>query len=163
MCQYCGCQEVAAIAELTAEHDVVVTLIRNLGEQLAAGRLADVAATSRLISEVLRPHTIVEEEGLFPELSQEFPGQLEGLMAEHRTVERVLEEAVEGVPVDPTWPERLQTTLTMLRNHILKEQDGVFPAAVISLGAEQWERVERARVRAGSSSANLTATGGTHG
>ena len=29
MCEYCGCQEVTAIGDLTREHDEVVALIRN--------------------------------------------------------------------------------------------------------------------------------------
>jgi hypothetical protein len=37
--------------------------------------------------------------------------------------------------------------LFLLREHILKEQDGVFPAALIALDPEQWERVEAVRTR----------------
>ncbi|MFF9404933.1 hypothetical protein ACF1B0_05245 [Streptomyces anandii] len=35
----------------------------------------------------------------------------------------------------------------MLRDHILKEQDGVFPAALPLLGTEQWETAEAVRAR----------------
>lgn len=48
---------------------------------------------------------------------------------------------------DPTWPDRLIGTLDLLREHILKEQDGVFPAAPANLSVEQWEAVEAVRVR----------------
>ncbi len=37
----------------------------------------------------------------------------------------------------------------MLRDHILKEQDGVFPAALADLGTEDWEAVEAVRGLAG--------------
>ncbi len=150
MCQYCGCQQLTAIAELTREHDAVVALIRTVNEQVTAGRIADVAATCRRISDLLGPHSVVEEEGLFPELESEFPDQIAALTREHRQVERVLGEAAGGVPADRSWPKRLQEVLVMLRGHILKEQDGVFPAAIISLGSEQWQRVENARARASS-------------
>ncbi|GAA1011938.1 hypothetical protein STXM2123_4199 [Streptomyces sp. F-3] len=38
-------------------------------------------------------------------------------------------EADAGVPEDPARPARLPGTLALLREHILKEQDGVLPAA----------------------------------
>jgi len=37
--------------------------------------------------------------------------------------------------------------LHMLREHILKEQDGVFPAALGALDADQWERIEALRAQ----------------
>lgn len=38
----------------------------------------------------------------------------------------------------------------MLREHILKEQDGVFPAALATLGTEEWEAVDKVRAEAGT-------------
>jgi hemerythrin-like domain-containing protein len=150
MCQNCGCLANTVIDELTREHDAVVGLIRSVGEQVVAGRLDEVAAICRAISALLEPHTAVEEEGLFPELFREFPGQLEALTREHRQIEQVLEEAASGTPADLLWPERLRDCLGSLREHILKEQDGVFPAAIISLDGGQWENVEQVRRRVGS-------------
>jgi hemerythrin-like domain-containing protein len=150
MCQNCGCLANTVIDELTREHDAAVGLIRTAFELLVAGRIADVAATCRAISALLNPHTAVEEEGLFVELFREFPGPLEALTREHRHIEGVLEEAAAGVPADPLWPERLRGALGMLREHILKEQDGVFPAAIISLDGDQWENVEAVRRRVGA-------------
>ncbi|MEU1709951.1 hypothetical protein ABZ478_32050 [Streptomyces sp. NPDC005706] len=77
---------------------------------------------------MLGPHTEVEEHG----------------------VETVLREAAGGAPADPAWPERLTEVLNLLRDHILKEQDGVFPAAPACLDTEQWEAVEAVRARAGT-------------
>ncbi|MFH8443044.1 hypothetical protein ACH4D3_17655 [Streptomyces sp. NPDC018026] len=77
MCEYCGCQSLTSIAELTREHDAVVAM------------------------------------------AAEFP-------------------------------DRLLDALALLREHILKEQDGVFPAAPATLTTEQWEAVEAGRARAGS-------------
>jgi len=147
MCQNCGCLANTVIHELTAEHDAVVELIRSIGEHQIAGRTAEMARTCRQISALLGPHTIVEEAGLFAELFDEFPGHLELLIDEHRRVERVLGEAADEVPLDPSWPDRLRDALGLLREHILKEQDGVFPASVIALDGDQWERVQIARER----------------
>ena len=150
MCEYCGCQAVTAIDELTREHDVVVAMI---GEVRAAHGEADsgrMAALARQISTVLRPHTEVEEQGLFPLLADEFPEHVAALREEHREVEAVLGAASAGTPADPAWPGRLIDTLELLRDHILKEQDGVFPAALTSLGGADWDAVDAVRARVGT-------------
>jgi hemerythrin-like domain-containing protein len=153
MCQNCGCLANTLINELTEEHDRVVELIRSAVEHQKSGRGAEAIRDCQGISAILVPHTIVEEAGLFHELLDEFPHQLAELIDEHRQIERVLAEAVEAAEsalADPSWPGRLHTALAQLREHILKEQDGVFPAAVIALDGEQWERVQIIRERSGS-------------
>jgi len=163
MCEYCGCQQIATIAELTREHDAVVTLVGRVQSALASHRLkdglrdgvkdgaaegvGDVVTGCRQISALLAPHTVVEEEGLFAEMAQEFPDHIQSLRGEHREIEKVLGEAADGFPDDPTWPDRLLAVLHLLREHILKEQDGVFPAALIALDTDQWERIEAVRAR----------------
>lgn len=151
MCEYCGCQSLTTIKELTREHDEVVRLIGHLRTARQEGSVGRMAETAREIARVLDPHTQVEEHGLFPALAAEFPDQIAVLEAEHRQVEAVLAEAADGVtPSDPTWPDRLIEAMDMLRDHILKEQDGVFPAALANLSIEEWEAVEAKRARAGS-------------
>lgn len=150
MCEYCGCQQIAVIAELTREHDAVVSAIGTVRAQLTDGDLLAAVDTCRRIAELLGPHTVVEEEGLFPAMSDGFPAHVEALRAEHRQIEAVLSECAGGVPNDPSWPARLVRTMHLLREHILKEQDGVFPAALASLDSTEWERIEGIRARAGT-------------
>jgi hemerythrin-like domain-containing protein len=150
MCEYCGCQTLTAIATLTQEHDAVVNLI---GDVRAAHEAADVprmARVARRIAAVLTPHTQVEEGALFPALAAEFPDQIAALEAEHRRIEAVLDQAEAGTPTDPAWPHELLDAMKMLREHILKEQDGVFPAALISLDADQWDAVDTLRAHVGT-------------
>lgn len=148
MCEYCGCQEVASIGELTREHDAVVDLIGEARTAHHAGDLPELARTARAIAEILVPHTAVEERGLFPALADDFPEQIAELEAEHRVIEAVLGQAGPAAPADPGWPEKLMGALDVLRRHILKEQDGVFPAALANLSTEQWEAVEAVRATA---------------
>lgn len=157
MCEYCGCQSVATIDELTREHDEVVTLIGHVRGARREGDIAAVAGLARRITAVLVPHTQVEERGLFPAMAVEFPDHIAALEAEHRHVEAVLAEAAHGVPADPAWPDRLLEVLALLRDHILKEQDGVFPASLSTLSTEQWEAVEAVRAEAGSALPRPTA------
>ena len=83
----------------------------------------------------------------FLEMTDEFPDHIQVLRSEHREIEKVLGEAAGGFPDDPTWPHRLLGVLHMLRDHILKEQDGVFPAALAALDADQWGRIEAVRAQ----------------
>jgi len=99
---------------------------------------------------VLDPHTEVEERGLFPALAADFPDQIAILEAEHQQIAEVLGEASSGLPEDPAWPDRLTAALALLRAHIHKEQDGVFPAALASLRTADWEAMEDIRARVGS-------------
>jgi hypothetical protein len=153
MCEYCGCQAVAAIAELTREHDAVVALVSQARAAHGAGDVAAMAVTARRIAVILGPHTRVEEEGLFPALDGDFPDQVAALRAEHRGVEAVLDAAAAGLPAELDWPDRLLTMLEMLREHILKEQDGVFPAALTGLRTADWEVIDAVRARVGSAAA----------
>ena len=147
MCEYCGCQEIVTIAELYREHDDVVAIISRIPSDLASARLGAVRESCRQILAILAAHTVVEEEGLFPELADEFPDHIAALRGEHREIEKVLGEAAGGFPQDPTWPDRLVNVLSLLREHIRTEQDGVFPAARVALDAFQWERIEAVRAK----------------
>ena len=93
---------------------------------------------------------MVEEQGLFPAWPGSSPSRSRRWSAEHRSIEAVLAEAAAGTPADPTWPDRLLARARLLREHILKEQDGVFPAALAALGSEEWERIEGMRARVGT-------------
>jgi len=151
MCEYCGCQEVPAIALLTAEHEAIVNLIGEVRGAVQRGRLDEAAEGCRRILRVLGPHTRVEEEALFPPMRAEFGDQVDDLQAEHRAIEAVLAEAVDGTPVDPEWPPRLLVAFHQLREHILKEQDGVFPATLAIFSPKDWDHVDQ--VRAGAPTA----------
>jgi hypothetical protein len=148
VCEYCGCQQITAIGELTREHDDLVAEMSIARTHLAADRKDAAAASCRRMLDILGPHTLVEEEGLFPQLADEFPSHVQALRGEHTRIEHVLNESRHHTPTDPTWPERVLTTFHLLRDHILKEQDGMFPAAAIALDGTQWDQVEAVRADA---------------
>ena len=149
MCEYCGCQSLVSIDELTREHTAGLELIADArvaalaGDHLGAGLLA----TELLV--LLEPHTAVEEQALFPALAREHPEHVAVLHAEHEQVHRVLAD-VSSQAAAPGWAEAFVAALQMLREHIFKEQDGLFPAALIELSTPDWERIEAVRARVGS-------------
>ncbi|WP_082589933.1 hemerythrin domain-containing protein [Phycicoccus sp. Soil748] len=164
MCEYCGCQDIAAIAELTREHDAVVAEIAHVRVAVREGDVDGAAVVARRISAILRPHTAVEEHGLFPHLAHDFPGHIAVLQREHSEIETVLAEAASPTSPGPGWLPRLLEAMERLRDHILKEQDGLFPASLSVLDESGWASVEAARALAGSGlSAARTEASDRHG
>lgn len=149
MCEYCGCQALVPIAELTEEHDLVLSLACEARAARDEGDVPRMAELASHIAAVLGPHTEVEEGGLFPALAADFPDQMAILEAEHQQIAAVLGEASSGPPEDPAWPDRLTAALALLRAHIHKEQDGVFPAALATLRPADWEAMETIRTQVG--------------
>jgi hemerythrin-like domain-containing protein len=148
MCEYCGCQAVEAIAVLTAEHDAVVTVIGRVRTALESRDLREAARQAVRIAGLLEPHTVVEERGLFPALADDFPEQVDRLVDQHRRIEEALDGArpvAAGEPPAPGWSARLTEAIYLLREHILAEQDGVFPAALAFLSPQQWADVDAIR------------------
>jgi hypothetical protein len=149
MCEYCGCQDVPAIGALTREHDRVIDLIGEVRSAHRDGDMERMAVLTHRIADLLVPHTQVEEQGLFPVLEADFPDQMAELRREHRSVEAVLAESCALASWDPAWAARLLGALDLLRWHILKEQDGVFPAALATLRTADWEALDAAREQVG--------------
>lgn len=140
VCEYCGCQQIDVIAELTAEHD----RLRELGRDLAKAATAHDLQLARPLAVEMRTllgrHTRVEELGLFPALHDDFSAQIDALVAEHRSIDGALEDLAAASPSED-WPSLTLAALADLFDHILKEQDGVFPAALGLLGPDDWQAI----------------------
>jgi hypothetical protein len=149
VCDYFGCKAIAVIAELTAEHDRLRELDRDLAVAATARDRARSSALAARMQAVLGPHTAVEDVGLFPAFAGEYAGQMALRAGEHRDIDGVLSQVAGGAPPDD-WPDRVLSASAQLFEHNLGEQDGVFPAALATLDAEAWEAVSAARLAAGS-------------
>src|ERR1035441_11131415 len=121
MCEYCGCQALATIEELTREHDLVVNLMGEVRTAHAGADTVRMAELARQIAIVLGPHTEVEEHGLLPALTADFPEHVAALEAEHRCVEAVLADASAGTPDAPALAGRLLHTPPLFRDIILQD------------------------------------------
>ena len=144
MCEYCGCQQLDVIGQLTDEHEDIRNVGRTLTDAVSRRDLETARTVARRMLELLDPHTRLEEQGLFPELAGEFGDQLAELEHEHVQIEGAL-GALAGDAPPPDWTARTQDALALLFDHILKEQDGVFPAALAVVTTDGWERVTRIR------------------
>jgi hemerythrin-like domain-containing protein len=152
MCEYCGCDAIPVIAELIAEHDAIREVARSARQAAAAGdESAAQLAVARLV-ELLDPHTRVEELGLFPALADEFGDHTASLVGEHRALDKAFLE-FRGDRCATGWERRLVAALDALFEHILRERDGLFPAALSTLSPDQWDALDEVR-------AGLSASGG---
>ena len=137
------------IGLLTDQHEEI---INRLGLVRRAAEESDIPLTQLLASELanlLNPHVVLEENGLFATLMSvdEFVEPLEKLTFEHRELDELVERLIDG---DLSVIDNLDT---LLRNHISNEENGIFPAAVVTLDGEQWDQIEKAQ---GVVNVNLT-------
>lgn len=150
MCEYCGCQDVPAIAALTAEHDRLRELGRDLRRAADVDEFSAAGAAAVAMRSVLGPHTAVEEHGLFPLLATEFPDAMAALIDEHQAVDAILAALADSAPAPPDWQRLAREVVAQLFEHILREQDGVFPAAFAILTADDCETLDAIREQVGS-------------
>lgn len=147
MCEYCGCAEVPAIAALIAEHDEIRAVARDASRAARSGDRATAAAAAERLLSLLAPHTRIEEEGLFPVMAGEFADHVASLEADHDRIETALARAADPGCDDPDWAIALDAALADLFTHILREQDGLFPASLAVLRPADWETLDGVRVR----------------
>ena len=147
MCEYCGCQQFPAVSELTDEHNRLRELGRNLAAAADNGHIDYAASVAASMLAVLGPHTRVEEEGLFPAMAREFNDQISHLTAEHVAVHDTLTDLANRRRRED-WADQARHVVGTLFEHILKEQDGVFPAALTVLTLADWDRVDQIRIDA---------------
>lgn len=120
-----------------AEHVDIINATGDLRRAVAAGDSDDVATRREQVAALLWPHTDAEERGLFHVMAreEEFSNHIATLCAEHRTLDATL---LEVRPGDTRAMTRFEDAL---REHIHKEDNGLFPAAAIALDGDQWVEV----------------------
>jgi hemerythrin-like domain-containing protein len=141
VCDHCGCRGVEAIGELMDEHTALVDQAYGVRRALASGDAA--TAVSRLADVVprLQRHVRREEEGIFRALrdSGEFLDEIVALEGEHGDLEKAIDA------LDAEAPEVLAAITRLLDDleaHITREDYGIFPVSVVTLGAAEWTIVD---------------------
>ncbi|WP_277345787.1 hemerythrin domain-containing protein [Nocardioides sp. JQ2195] len=144
MCEHCGCRGVPPIAELMDEHYALLDDAHEVRRALGAG---DRAGASRLMERLvahLDVHVRREERGIFTAMRSqgEFVEEVQQLEGEHRS----LDAAIGGLdPEDPGFDDVVSELFRELSEHIDRENLGIFPVSVVTLGASGWELVQQAR------------------
>ena len=137
MCSYCGCRSLTVIGRYSDEHEDIINATGDLRRTAARGDLPATRSAVTTLARLLEPHTSSEERALFAELrlDPEFTDHIDLLCAEHSEISARLASVAEG---DLAGVESLEN---LLRRHIDKEENGLFPAAAIALDGPAWERV----------------------
>jgi hypothetical protein len=147
MCEFCGCQEVPAIAALTAEHDELRAVARAAANSARLEDRTAAAAAARQLLTLLHPHTRIEEQALFPAMAGEFPEHVASLLDDHHRIEHTLAVIADPANDRASWATDLNSALAVLFNHILREQDGLFPATLSVLTPADWDHLEQVRAQ----------------
>ena len=143
MCEYCGCRQVEPIADLMDEHMVLLEIAGDLRRSLLAGDARQAAAKRAELVELLTRHTGREEAGIFAALKAQgdYVDEVDALEGEHVS----LDQAFAALDLDaPGVVDVLDRVVAELTEHADKENLGIFPVAVVTLGATGWNIVERA-------------------
>jgi hypothetical protein len=137
MCSYCGCDSIEVIGRFMAEHVEIINATGELRGSVQTGGEAAVSAARAVVAGLLWPHTVAEEAGLFRVMAQDevYADHIATLCHEHETLADLL--AAVG-PGDAAAMTRFEDAL---RDHIDKEDNGLFPAAAIALDGPQWVEV----------------------
>ncbi|HWM73669.1 MAG TPA: hemerythrin domain-containing protein [Nocardioides sp.] len=149
MCEYCGCRGVAPIAELMDEHTALVTQAHHVRQDLGAGNTtAAMARLSGLVADLDR-HVQREEDGIFRAMraTGEFLDEINELEGEHRDFGIAI-AALE--PDAPDFAAQVTRLLDDLDVHVEREDLGIFPVSVVTLGASGWATIDRAHTRSPS-------------
>jgi hemerythrin-like domain-containing protein len=138
VCSYCGCRALASIAQLTAEHEQIINL---MGDVRRAAGTADPTAldpATTALAAALGRHTAGEELSLFAELRDDpvLGDHVRALCSEHVDLDAGVALLQHGSTAAAHDLEDL------LRHHIDKEENGLFPAAAVSLDGAAWDRVD---------------------
>lgn len=149
MCEYCGCRGVPAIAELMDEHIALIDRGAEVRRALSAGNNTEAMSQLTQLVERLDQHVHREEAGIFRALRNEgeFVDEVQELEQEHRD----FESTIRGL--DVTSPDFAATVTTMLDDlevHVEREDLGVFPVSVTTLGARGWKMIDEAHSAAPS-------------
>lgn len=139
MCEYCGCRDIALIGRLSEEHYQAVDALGILQRAIASQDAAAVEAACDHMAAELFDHNDSEEAGLFHELIKDeyFAPTITVLLEQHRQFRTLVERIREG-----DWAA-FTTFEHLLREHIDREENGLFPATAVAVDGPTWEEIDR--------------------
>jgi hemerythrin-like domain-containing protein len=143
VCEYCGCRQIAPLAELMDEHLALLDAASDVETALRHRDHGIAVAGLRRLSDLLDRHVRREEDGVFAALraSGEFLDEVAELEQEHQDFHDGMGALDPG---GPDFAERASAMFRHLSDHIDKEDLGIFPVSVVTLGTPGWDIVARA-------------------
>lgn len=120
------------------EHVRIINANGDLRRAVESGDDAGVADAADSLAGLLFPHTTAEEVGVFAVLArdEEFTEHVRQLCAEHDSLDAQLQRIRGGAH------DEMHSFEIALREHINREENGLFPAAAIAFAGPEWDEVE---------------------
>jgi len=142
MCEHCGCRQVEPLAELMDEHFALLDQASDVRQALGQRDRGRALELLRELAARLDQHVRREEDGIFAALKEtgEFTEAVLELEDEHDDFD-VQIAALD--PDDPGFEHGVRALFAQLSDHIDKENLGIFPVSVVTLGARGWDTVSR--------------------
>jgi iron-sulfur cluster repair protein YtfE (RIC family) len=125
------------------EHDRLRELSHRIRRHLSAGDDEAARRSFRQLLVVLGPHVAKEEGVLFPLLrrSEDLTGHIGVLESEHAGLYDDVGDLDDAPPY--AWRDGVVRLLHDLDAHMVKEDFGLFPAAIATLDGDDWDAMER--------------------
>jgi iron-sulfur cluster repair protein YtfE (RIC family) len=126
------------IRDYIAEHERITTLGYRALKAMGHGRLDDAREMIATMRELLVAHWKGEENGVFVPMAAADEATAEyiaTLMSEHRDLDTFLADIDLG---DEDHVRRFAQEMADLDDHIVREEDGVFPATLVTLSGPEW-------------------------
>ena len=138
MCDYCDCRAQRELADLSADHELLLILTR----RIRTAAPSSLAFWRSELAASLLPHAEREERGVFAALrdSDVDSSYVDRFEDDHRRVHELLETEAT--------PEALAELVDLLEDHIQREETDLFPAARQLVTPERWDAVDRAGAEA---------------
>ena len=139
MCHYCGCRQIPLIRDFIAEHEEISELGAKALRELGRGEVDTAQADVERMRDLLASHWRGEEDGVFVAMAaadELYADYIRPLEDEHRELGAFL------ASVDLRRAEdvhRFTRELGDLAEHISREEDGLFPATLVTLSGPQWD------------------------
>lgn len=158
MCDYCGCRSVAAIDQLSEEHEQVLALVYFLRGHAQRGELQPARTVADDLAVLLEVHTEKEEHGLFSELRTSWGAdqRLDELTSEHQEIHDLVLAVMQG---QSGWETAALRLTKALSEHILAEETDLFPYAMYELGSAAWSRIDAIHQQMGCAGTRLVGLG----
>jgi hemerythrin-like domain-containing protein len=140
VCEHCGCRGVQPIAQLMDEHLALLDIGGEIRRHLDTGDRRGAWELLARLAHDLGHHVDREERGLFQALKAQgdFTAAVAELEGEHADFDEALSDL--GLE-DGDLEARVEELLDHLSVHIDKENLGIFPVAVVTLGATGWDAI----------------------
>jgi len=141
MCDYCDCRSHPQVAALSDDHERLLALLTELGAAASRDDSDTAADLVRELHEMLEDHATREERGVFTQLREIVLDDQYVAMFErdHDEVHRLLRQCA-----GDEWQRPASELIHVLREHILREETDLFPAAHQMLAPTQWMAVDAA-------------------